>query len=302
MTTEAAAGAAEAGANGVDAAAAAERQDLEARARRQGWKSKDEYRGPAEKWTDAQEFLDMIDSQATFKNDRIRYLDDKLSKALKQSERLERTVQEQGNFIKTHVTEIVNRGRRAEAGAYERQRASLKAQLRASRNDDVEYDRLEKALEELERNPPQIGTEDDPIAARETPTKVVPKEPTQEDVESQISYATRAWIDRNAWFKTEPEMASKAIALHGVNVTAGMSEEDSLNQVTRDIRTLFAHKFTNERREIPSSGERPAPPRDTKPRGKTIADLPDEAKVALAGLKRMIPGYTDEEYLKEYKW
>jgi len=299
MTTQAAA-AETGGDEGVNAA----QQELEGRARRMGWRPQDEFRGPADAWVAADVFIDRTMAEAPFLRERNRFLDDHLVKQQRETARLAKVVAEQGDYIKTNIGEIVNRGRRAEAGAFERQRIGLKTRMREAMKaaNETEYDRLERELEELEKNPPHVADEEE--EERKPAPQPERRQITQEDVEQQISPATKAWIARpeNSWFKSDPKLNGMAVIAHGDNVNNGMSEEESLEAVSREIRARYPEKFKNERRETAASVSQPAPPGSSKPKGKTVNDLPPEAQLGLSNLKRLIPGFTDEKYLKEYKW
>jgi hypothetical protein len=81
------------------------------------------------------------------------------------------------------------------------------------------------------------------------------------------------------------------------------SETQRLAETKRRVQAEFPHKFgANPRRDAAAavnapSGERTAP----KP-GKSIRDLPDDAQRELARFKKLIPGFTDKDFLESYEW
>jgi hypothetical protein len=95
-----------------------------------------------------------------------------------------------------------------------------------------------------------------------------------------------------------------------------LSLTENLDMVTEEVKRRFPDKFENDRRRAPATtagadnSARTESPRGGV-RGRTVADLPPEAKAAhdrftkqmvkdKAG--KMVPFITSEQFLKDYQW
>ena len=115
----------------------------------------------------------------------------------------------------------------------------------------------------------------------------------------------RAWIGKNAWFETSEKLSNFAVSVFREAINSGMAEQDALDHTEAEVRRVFPENFQNDRREAPSTvatTTRESSAARPKVKAKTIADLDENGKAALVKLKRLIPNYTDEQYLKDYKW
>jgi hypothetical protein len=90
--------------------------------------------------------------------------------------------------------------------------------------------------------------------------------------------------------------------MHDVNLKSGMTEQDSFDQLTEQVKERFPEHFENgERRRAPSvsrpNGGRPPPKK-----GKTFDDLPKESKDAYFEIVKHDKKYSKEQYVKDYIW
>lgn len=279
----------------TDAAVATEPTPIEVQARRQGWRPESEYKGTG-KWIPADIFLERIHEEAPKLRERNRYLDDQVEKQQRRQADLEATIKEQGEALR----ELVGRTRQADVRTFEDKRNDIKRRMReATANADLNaFSAAEAELDTLDRQrtapPPQQ------VQQREQP-----RQQEQPPPPPQISGTIQQWIRENSWFN-DPNLGhlnALAVTLHGQNLQNRMSEADSLDAVRSEVERRFPEHFENARRTAAPSVRTPAAANGgSKPKGKTVHDLPQEARDALARLKRLIPGYKDEEYLKDYQW
>lgn len=275
---------------------AAEPTADEARARRMGWRPESEYRGSPNAWLPADAFLEKVQNEVPVLRERNRYLDDRVQSQDRRQAEMQATINEQGEALR----EMLARTRNADQRTFEDKRNDIKRRMReATANADVAaHAAAEADLDTLDRQrqpAPQQQQQQErprPVAQQEQPAP-----------QPQVSPTIQQWIRDNDWFNKVPKLNVLAVTAHGENIQNGMSEADSLDAVRSEIERRFPEHFENARRSAAPSVRTPASANGgKKPAGKTVHDLPQEAKDALARLKRLIPGYKDEEYLKDYQW
>jgi hypothetical protein len=108
---------------------APETRDWEAEARSQGWTDKDEFKGPADKWIDAESFVKRGETINPFMKKQNDYLRRELEK----------------------VKGVVQRLSKAEKDAYDNAMADIRRQMReaAETGDTTAYDKAEKQFDKL---------------------------------------------------------------------------------------------------------------------------------------------------------
>lgn len=238
---------------------------VEERARRMGWRPQDEFKGDADKWRPAQEFLDRGMNELPVLRDRYKNLEKKFDDTQKT------------------VAEFVEFARKGEERAYERARKELleKREAAVAMADTETFKKTEAELAELEPPPsPKVN--------------VIPAEA------AEIS----SWIEENPWFNADPTMNAMAKTIEAglFKDKPNMTIADRLQEVKRRVKGAFPEKFENERRtSAPAVSEGSgAPPR--RGSGKTYENLPPDAKKACDKFVKTIPGFTREEYCKTYDW
>jgi len=259
-----------------------EEQEIEDRARRQGWRPKEEYSGPENRWVSAKEFLDRGEREWPILRERMRKMDSELSetKALAREQ-------------KEVLQEMRDMAVKAEKRGYEKATADLaERERKAVEEANVsEYDRVQMEKRQLGPAPAE------PV--RRDPTRVNGEVP---GVPPENVAIIQHWIGENRWFNEDREMNSVATALHGrlMESEPGLPITENLRRVRERIVQMYPDKFENPNRRRAASVGSSATPVTPKPRHKTVNDLPADAKEALAKFKRTMPGYTDEQYLQTY--
>lgn len=264
-----------------------EQAQYEERARRQGWRPKEEYAGDPSRWVDAKTFVEKGEAVLPVLRERFHKMEERATA----TDRELRETRKQLEDTTRVIVELRDMSRVAEERAYARAARDLESREREAVREASEekFDLLRREREALEQSRPKPP----PVAAA-APTPPSPPAPTSNPI-------VDSWISENPWFQSDPVLNSLAID-EDRQVKAShpdWSVQEQLAEVKRRVVDRFPEKFGNTRRKAPppvSTSSAPAP----RPTGKTVKDLPPEAKAALARFKNSIPGYKDEDYLKVY--
>jgi hypothetical protein len=266
-----------------------EELEIEDRARRMGWRPKEEFDRPPSRWVDAQTFLDRGERELPVLRERYRKIDTELATTKQELTTVKQTVLDQ----KRSMDELLELSRSAEERAYVRaQREFSDRERRAvEAADTAAYEAVQRDRQDLEttrrRAPPMPAQA---ASAPQAPPAAPPANPVAE-----------AWVADNPWFNTDPVLNQMAIAfdrqIKGDHPDWSVSEQ--LAEVKRQVVARFPEKFGNPRRQAPPAVATPnnAPP---APKKKGIASLPKEAQEAFARFKKQMPNFTEEEYVKLY--
>lgn len=260
--------------------------DTEARARAMGWRPKDEFRGPEEKWRSAEEFVKRGEDELPILRERLKDTTRRLSE------------------IEAKSAADLAKVERMAIAAVQRQRAELDAQYQAAMrhavaNADTErYDQLSRdRVAAVQKFDAQIAEANQPRRGSTNPP--------------QVQATVDSWVQQNAWFDRDPTLNTVACAaLSDFEKEApGRSLEENLKLVSSYVRDKFPEKF----------GARPAQQRATAsaaqpgaveggnryasssgPRAKGAGDLP--ADVRKVGEKFVAQGLYKNltEYAKDY--
>lgn len=269
----------------------AEEKQYEDRARRMGWRPKDEYGGNPDRWVDAKTFVERGETELPILRERFRKLDDRLANT---ENRLKDTTDKLEQSTKVLV-EIRDMSRTAEDRAYKRAMADLankeREAVREASEEKYNAIQAEKAAVEASRPKPE-----------ETVQRTEPPVPQTNPVIDQ-------WLADNGWFMQDRVLNAVAIE-EDVAIKRdhpGWTVSEQLAEVRRRVVERFPEKFGSTRKPPVTSDRRSAPPAvavstasPPRPKGKTVKDLPPEAREALKRFKASIPNYTEEEYLKTY--
>lgn len=249
----------------------------EVKARRLGWVPKDEWKGPENRWRDADEFLE--------RGEEIQgYLKGNLDRLQTQLSERDREIAE----IKAAMEDFRKHHNETEARAYRRAIEELKA-LKAEaieNRDGAKVIELDDQIEQL----------------REAQKK--PAEPPVQKADQQVSQEYLEWLPQNTWYIQDKELGLLAEHLGNVikSENPGLVGKPFLDEVTKRVKDMRPEKFDNPNRThaavaTGSDGARPA----TSKKKKTYNDLPPDAKQACDRFVKQ--GWmTQEQYLKEYEW
>lgn len=263
----------------------AEDKTLMERARRMGWRPKDQYSGDTSRWVDFKEFVERGDNELPILRERFRKLDTRLAGTETRLVETEKRLKESTEVL----IELRDMSRVAETRGYERAVQDLRAReyKAVQEADTAAYAAIMQEKEALERSRP--------------PAAASPPPPPPAAAPPQTNPVIDNWVNANPWFKTYPTLNSYAMEMDR-EIEGEHPDwllEDKLAEVRRRVVAKFPEKFENHRRAAPAAvtTSSAAPPRS---KGKTVKDLPPDARAALEKFKKTIPGYKEEEYLKMY--
>lgn len=250
-------------------------------ARAQGWVPREEFRGPPDKWVDADEFAE----RATQINGIVNANNKRLKEELKQT-------QEELRQIREDASKAIEFARKAERTRYDEELASLRAEKAAaiSDGDGVRVTEIEDKIARLPK-----PDEAPPPAKR-----------TEVTIPEAVKAAGDAFIERNPWFaegeqhdpvKTELVLAvAKAIRQENPNAVQSPSY---FTEIEKRLQTRYPSIFGKKTPPVLSEngGSPGGATRTSVKRG--YADLPPDAK-KVADRYEANNWLKKEEYAKQY--
>lgn len=267
----------------------AEDLHYEERARRMGWRDKDDYSGrDKSRWVDARTFVQRGENELPIVRERMRKLDTDLVSVKTELKDTREKLSESAEVLK----ELRTLAAGAEQRGFQNAMREIQARERkaVAEADTVTFDALQQERQQLEASRPKAAEPKTPVATAPPP----PAAPATNPIIDK-------WVADNTWFNSDQVLHAYALAEDAVveRENPGWGMEDKLEEVKRRVVARFPEKFDNPRRQAPpavvvSSGSPP------KSKGKTVKDLPADARKALDKIKKSIPGYKDEEYLRIY--
>jgi hypothetical protein len=178
------------------------------------------------------------------------------------------------------VNELVGRSRHAEARgwAYACDQARAKMQQAVEFADPQGFARAQAEYEQLTSQRPQTAAA-----------------PTGAD-----HPAVAAWERDNAWFHQDRKLAREAVAIEAnlMEENPYMTTAQRLDTVRKEVARRHPDKFGH----APGGQATRTPGGQRQRTGRTVADLPPDARDALAKIKNQDHKFTDEMYLKNFKW
>lgn len=257
--------------------------DLEARARRLGWKPQEEYKGRRD-WVPAEQFIETAENELPVLRENLRKLDEKYVKDVN-------SLKGELGEIKQVLTDYREFASRGEQRAYERARKDLedKRDTAVAHADTETFKQTQKELEELDKQAREVTK---PKAEVEKPAVAVPDP------------AITSWIAENDWFSRDRELHAfaKSQDAYLIEAKPGLSVAERLEMVKERTKREFPDKFGNPRREQAAAVAEPGSQPSRKKGGKTYDDLPAEAKAACDKFVKSIPGFKKEDYVRDYDW
>jgi hypothetical protein len=274
--------------------------DPVAMARRMGWKPRDEYSGPPDKWKPAEDFVADLENPAILR-DRYKTLDGRYGRLENEVRGVRTKLEEATSTIVT----LTNMTRTAEERAYKRAKAELQAERdKAVASGDTDAFRVaDRKLEDLEATKPAAP-----------PAAATSAAPTPDPA---ATAAVQAFYARNgSWYGRDPALTKEADALHVglLSQRPDLTVEQNLAEVERRMPILFPDRFSrtapdpqeNPRREEPdavSASTGGAPPRRQR-NARSFDTIPQESKAAYVRYAAQLKGrgdpLTKEEWAADY--
>lgn len=245
--------------------------DVESKARSQGWVPQDEWRGDPEKWRPADEF--------------VKRGEELLPVALERSRAAERKAQELEARLAARERESEEKLARLErmsTAALQRQREQLENAYRNAMRDAVTSGDTQR-FDQLERDRTTAVADFDKQLSEQAQPQRQPGQPAPlpPDIERQVA----TWVQQNEWFNRDPEMNSVAQLHHQrlLREKPGLSIADNLAETAKYVRQRYPDKFGTSERQIiapmvEGGGGRMAATGNNRRKG--VADLsPEERKI-----------------------
>lgn len=236
--------------------------DLE-RAKSQGWKPKEEWKGDPGKWSDYKEFLRIGDEFMPVMRERSRKMETELSE------------------LRSTMRELVSMHRE------QTERAVQEAveKLQKERSDailEADIDKVHKYDEKIEK-----------LRTKHEQDAPIPPKATREIEE---------WAENNPWFADSeyPELRQLAIGVYEREGRRNPDKTDReiLKVVTSEVKKRFPEHFSNPRRDEAASVEGGSAPRKAKT-SRGYDELPAEARAICDKLVKS-KAMTKEQYVKDY--
>lgn len=268
---------------------------FEAPARRMGWRPKDEYRGDETKWVDAKTFVERGERELPIIRERYRKLDDRLVATERKLDEADKRLKESTEVL----LELREMSQRSEQVGYQRAMRDLSEKERKAVEaaDVAAYDAVQIEKRQVAETYAPKSNGKTPVAP--VPAPAAPMPPTNPIIDR--------WVADNPWYQSNQSlhMYAREVDMEVEREHGEWPLENKLAEVKRRVVAKFPEKFgmsnnpvPPQRRVAPPVSQSSAPP--PKPKGKSVRDLPPEAKHALDRFKKTIPGYTDQMYLDLY--
>lgn len=196
--------------------------DVETRARAQGWVPKEEFRGPADKWRNADEFVRRGEEELPILRERSRTLERKLA-----------------DIERDHATRYQRLEKMTEV-ALTRQRQDLQARYEAAMRDAVQSGDVQR-YDALQQQRYEAVTDFDKR------TRAQIEEPAAQPgtMPVHVQSAVERWTAQNTWFNTDPELnyAAQGVHVRLNREKPGLSIDENLAEVAKEMRRRFPEKF-----------------------------------------------------------
>ncbi len=234
-------------------------------ARKAGWKPKEEFEGPADKWSDAPEYILLAAGEL------LPTLKTRLDEARTEIKGLKAAV-------KTSIAHMS----KADERAYTKARADLEAEL-----EQYATAGNAKAVKEV--------TDDIVALDREAANRPKPDDTPDEPPEMV------AWREANPWYGTDEAHSAACDAIGNAVFKDGYTGKAQIAEVDKRMREKFPGLFakpTNPNRALPGAVEGGTVVR--RQGGKSFSDMPREHQDMCADMMKLSKSITREGYAREY--
>jgi len=208
-------------------------EEIESRARAQGWVPKEEFRGDPQKWRDADAFVKRGEEELPILRERNRSMERKISE-------MEARQNQSASEYERRIANIDRMSQMALAQQrHQLERSYAQAMLDAGESGDrqryfqLDHDRAQ-ALQKFDQQAyaPQQSDQQQ-------------RQSQQKDLPAHQKAAVDTWLQKNEWFNRDPELNAVAQAVHVRigNERPGMSLDENLAEVTKYVRQRYPEKF-----------------------------------------------------------
>jgi len=240
---------------------------IEEAAKRMGWVPEDKFKGDKDRWIGAEKFVERGENELPIMRERMRKMDGTIVGLNSTISGMKDTF---GKF-QEHQAGVSKR-------AYEKGMKDITNRQREAveKGDTDSFDKAEKEKEDLVLETPVV---DSSAAAAEF----------------------NQWVAGNTWFN-EPDLQKYASTMSVyIQDQTGLTGTKLYDEVKKEVELRFPDRFDNKKRGAPTTvvgdGETPV-----KPEKQSFGNLPKDAQEICKQFIKDIPGYTKEQYLKDYQW
>ena len=247
---------------------------IEDRAKRMGWVSEENFKGDKERWIGAEKFVERGENELPIMRERMRKMDGTIVGLNSTISGMKDTF---GKFQEHQVGVSKRAYDKAMKDITKRQREAVE------KGDTGSFDDAEKEKEDL-----VLEVSDAPAGNAPAGNQVAADEFNQ-------------WVAGNEWFN-EPDLQKYASTMSVyIQDQTGLAGVKLYDEVKKEVELRFPDRFKNKRRSEPTAvvGDGEAP---VKPGKQTFSNLPKDAQESCNQFIKEIPGYTKEQYLKDYQW
>lgn len=280
----------------------------EARARRQGWRPRDEWRGPATDWVGYDEFLDRANTYLPIVQKRLRDTEAELRRTGQEVTSLKETVAEQTQSLR----ELVTMAKTANQQGYDRAMRELKQRQReaASAGDMDTFDKVGERIDEIEEERRVSAAPAPKPNGRDAAAEPAPQPRPQVTVAPEVE----AFVEENPWFRTDRVLNAAMQEEHTrlLKESPGLSLAENLERAKEALMAQFPRKFGIEpqaadapRRPRRGAVQEPTAPLDQRPKPGAIDSIQDpeerkRARTEYERQKKFVPGFTEADYMNLY--
>jgi hypothetical protein len=244
-----------------------EERNYEEEARSQGWRPKEDFDGPEEKWTDEKTFVEKGDKIAGILKSRL----DKQDATIRE---LQSANKEFGEYQKKlRETEK----KKSEQLLHELEALRAKA---VTDGDGQEFTRIDKEITRTRES----------LSEKEPPKK------------QELDPAAQQWVSENSWYGSNQKLSTYADGVADRVSSEGYMGPAYYAEITRRVKEAFPDDFKNPKRNGANSVEQGSEiDTPSSKSAKTYENLPKEAKDAC---NRYVKNglITKEDYVKNYEW
>ena len=248
--------------------------DVEDRARRMGWVKEDNFKGDKDRWVSAEKFLERGETELPIMRERMKKLDGTVVGLKNTISSMKKTF---GDFRE------YQKGLSEKAYSKALKDITKKQRLAAEDGDLETFDKMEEEKSNLTLDIPEYV----------------------DDRRSESEEEFDDWLVENKWFNKNKKLRNYAAKMSEfISDETGLTGIDLYNEVKKETQDRYPEDFEENNAPRRRRSTMVISDGETKPKSKkqTFGNLPASAKKACGRFIKDIPGFTKEEFLKNYEW
>lgn len=269
-------------------------EQIESKARAQGWKPEDEYQGDPKRWRPAKEYLRIADNNLPLLRSQVRDLTAKVEQGNKTVEELRADLKASRQTFKEFNEFHEQTAEREYSRAMKQIKADMKQAVKDS--DEEAAERLDKERDELEKEHRER------LAKKSEETKGKTNGTGDGGGDGELPAEVATWMKDNPWYEDEPDMSIYADKVSVKVQKDGFTGQAYLDELRKRVEQRFPEYFGKGRTGPP--GPEGGGGLGGEGRGgdkQNFESLPADAKAAYARFREEIgPSFTKEKYVRDY--